>query len=304
MRFIYQELNLVRELDIARNMFLGMEPMSLPFLNMVNQRKLYGHAAELLERFHIDLDPTEVVGKLSVTQQKIVEIARALTTQARVIVLDEPTDVLEDKSKQDLFQVIEQLKKEQDVGFIYISHRYAEVYELGDRVTILRDGNNVGTYNIGDLAFDTMIERMIGGEIQKQYPDLPPPTHEDALHVENIRRKGTLNGVDLTLKRGEIVGVTGLMGAGKTKWDERSPAWTRWTTELSMSRAKNPAHHARWRDQKRDRLSHRGSQDPGPGAGPQHTQQLCDAQPGPPEFCGPGAAPGRSMPRRRTIWTS
>jgi ribose transport system ATP-binding protein len=217
LRFIYQELSLVRELDIARNMFLGMEPMSIPFLNVVNQRRLYRRAAELLERFHIDLDPTEVVGKLSVTQQKMVEIARALTTRARVIVLDEPTDVLEDRSREDLFQVIEQLKKEQDVGFIYISHRYAEVYELGDRVTILRDGKNVGTYNIADLAFDTMIEEMIGGEIQKQYPDLPPPTHEDALHVENIRREGILNGVDLTLKRGEIVGVTGLMGAGKTE---------------------------------------------------------------------------------------
>jgi ribose transport system ATP-binding protein len=217
LRFIYQELNLVRELDIAKNMFLGMEPMSIPFLNVVNQRKLYRQAAELLERFHIDLEPTEVVGKLSVTQQKMVEIARALTTQARVIVLDEPTDVLEDRSRQDLFQVIEQLKKEQDVGFIYISHRYAEVYELGDRVTILRDGKNVGTYNIADLAFDTMIEEMIGGEIQKQYPELPQPTHENALRVENIRRERVLNGVNLTLKQGEIVGVTGLMGAGKTE---------------------------------------------------------------------------------------
>ena len=109
LRFIYQELNLVRELDIAKNMFLGMEPMSLPFLNMVNQRKLYGQAAELLERFHIDLDPTEVVGKLSVTQQKMVEIARALTTRAKAIVLDEPTDVLEDRSRNDLFEVIHHL---------------------------------------------------------------------------------------------------------------------------------------------------------------------------------------------------
>jgi ribose transport system ATP-binding protein len=217
LRFIYQEINLVQEVDIARNMFLGMEPMRVPALGLVDQKRLYAQAAELLKRFHIDLDPTEVVGKLSVTQQKMVEIARALTTQAKVIVLDEPTDVLEDRSRQDLFQVIQQLKEEQGVGFIYISHRYAEVYELGDRVTILRDGLNVGTYNIADITFDRMIEEMIGGQIQKQYPALPAPSHEDALRVENIRRKGTLGGVNLTVKRGEIVGVTGLMGAGKTE---------------------------------------------------------------------------------------
>jgi ribose transport system ATP-binding protein len=217
LRFIYQEINLVRELDIARNMFLGMEPQSVPFLGMIDQKKLYEQAAELLERFHIELDPREVVGRLSVTQQKMVEIARALTTKARVIVLDEPTDVLEDRSRKDLFDVIHQLKEEQGVGFIYISHRYAEVYELGDRVTILRDGKNVGTFNIADITFDAMIEKMIGGQIQKQYPDLPTPAPEDALRVENITREGLLHGVNLTVKQGEIVGVTGLMGAGKTE---------------------------------------------------------------------------------------
>jgi ribose transport system ATP-binding protein len=215
LRFIYQELNLVREIDIARNMFLGMEPMRLP--GIVNQKRLYEQAAELLKRFHIELDPREVVGKLSVTQQKMVEIARALTTQAQAIILDEPTDVLEDRSRNDLFEVIEQLKVEQNVGFIYISHRYAEVYELGDRVTILRDGQNVGTYNIADITFDAMIEQMIGGQIQKQYPELPKPSNEDALRVENITRQGVLQGIDLTVNKGEIVGVTGLMGAGKTE---------------------------------------------------------------------------------------
>jgi ribose transport system ATP-binding protein len=215
LRFIYQEINLVRQLDIARNMFLGMEPMRMP--GIIDQKRLYDHAAELLERFHIDLDPREVVGKLSVTQQKMVEIARALTTQARAIILDEPTDVLEDRSRSDLFDVIQQLKTEQEVGFIYISHRYAEVYELGDRVTILRDGKRTGTHNIADITFDAMIEEMIGGQIQKQYPDLPTPSAENALRVENIMRRPVLNGVNLAVRQGEIVGVTGLMGAGKTE---------------------------------------------------------------------------------------
>ncbi len=217
LRFIYQELSLVKDIDIARNMFLGMEPMLPAVPGVVDEAKLYQQAGELLQRFHIDLDLREKVGKLSVTQQKMVEIARALTTQAKVIVLDEPTDVLEDRSRKDLFQVIRQLKSEHGVSFIYISHRYREVHEVGDRVTILRDGKNEGTYEIKDLAFDTMIEHMIGGQIKKQYPDLTPPDENDALRVENLSRKGVLDHVSLTVKKGEIVGVTGLMGAGKTE---------------------------------------------------------------------------------------
>ncbi len=216
LRFIYQEINLVQEIDIARNIFLGMEPMRFKALGVVDQKTLYQKAGELLKQFHIDLDPTGVVSKLSVTQQKMVEIARALTKQAKVIVLDEPTDVLEDRSRQDLFQFINQLKVD-GIGFIYISHRYAEVYELGDRVTILRDGKNTGTYRIEDLTFDTMIEKMIGGEIQKQYPALSKPGDNIVLRVENLSRRGFLYDINLTVRKGEIVGVTGLMGAGKTE---------------------------------------------------------------------------------------
>ena len=215
LRFIYQELSLVSTLDIARNMFLGVEPMRR--LGRVDISKLYGKAKELLERFHINLAPTDIVGRLSVTQQKMVEIARALTTDAKVIVLDEPTDVLEDRSRQDLFDLIHHLKTEQNVGFIYISHRYAEVYELGDRVTILRDGKNAGTFQIHDLTLDTMIEKMIGGQIKKQYPQLAAPSDEDALRVDNLSRGEVLKNVSLVVKKGEIVGITGLMGAGKTE---------------------------------------------------------------------------------------
>ena len=215
LRFIYQELSLVRDMDIARNMFLNMEPVLAA--GIVDETKLYQEAGKLLERFHIDLDPRSVVRQLSVTQQKMVEIARALTTQARAIIMDEPTDVLEDRSRKDLFQVIRQLKQEHGISFIYISHRYREVYEVGDRVTILRDGKNEGTYDIKELDFDAMIEHMIGGKIKKQYPDLTTPSQDEALRVENLSRKGVLNNISLTIKKGEIVGVTGLMGAGKTE---------------------------------------------------------------------------------------
>jgi len=116
LRFIYQELSLVPDLDIARNMFLGMEPMLAASLGVVDERSLYEQARKLLASFHIDLDPSETVRKLSVTQQKMVEIARALTTQAKAIILDEPTDVLEDQSRKALFEVIRKLKVEQGIA--------------------------------------------------------------------------------------------------------------------------------------------------------------------------------------------
>jgi len=217
LRFIYQEINLVQEIDIARNMFLGIEPLRWRMLGIVDTRALYARAGEFLRQFHIDLDPHAIVGELSVTQQKMVEIARALVTEARALVLDEPTDVLEDRSRHDLFDVIHRLKTEHRVGFVYISHRYAEVYELGDRVTILRDGRNAGAHQIADLTLEEMIEEMVGGEVKKQYPALSIPSDDEALRVEGLSRRGVLHDVSLTVRRGEIVGVTGLMGAGKTE---------------------------------------------------------------------------------------
>jgi ribose transport system ATP-binding protein len=165
----------------------------------------------------MNLDPRAIVGRLSVTQQKLVEIARALVREAKVLVLDEPTDVLEDRSRQDLFDVIGDLKKTHNVGFIYISHRYSEVHQLGDRVTILRDGRNAGTYRTREISLDQIIEKMIGRRIEAQYPHLSAAGTEEALRIENIRQKEKLKGVSLTVHKGEIVSVTGLMGAGKTE---------------------------------------------------------------------------------------
>ncbi len=214
LRFIYQELSLVPQLDIARNMFLGMEPRRL---GLVRIRELYDRAAQYLEKFHMDLDPKAVVGLLSVTQQKLVEIARALVKEAQVLVLDEPTDVLEDRSRRDLFEVINELKRSHNVGFIYISHRYAEVHQLGDRVTILRDGRNVGTFQVAEITLDQIIEKMIGRKMENQYPRIGPAREQEALRVENLRQGEKLKGVSLVVRRGEVVSVTGLMGAGKTE---------------------------------------------------------------------------------------
>jgi ribose transport system ATP-binding protein len=145
-----------------------------------------------------------------------VEIARALVSDVRVLILDEPTDVLEDRSRQDLFTLIKSLKAD-GVGFIYISHRYAEAHQLGDRVTILRDGRNVGTWEIREISLDRMISLMIGREVERQYKTLPEPTSEEALRVKDLKRGRVLNGISLSVRKGEIVSITGLMGAGKTE---------------------------------------------------------------------------------------
>lgn len=217
LRFIYQELNLVQEMDVARNMFLGLEPTRVPALGIVNKRKLYSLAKEYLSRYHMDLDPREPVENLSVTQQKMIEIAKALVAKVSVLVLDEPTDVLEDQARKELFDIVRKLKAEHDIGFIYISHRYAEVHQLGDRVTILRDGRRVGTWPIADISLDEIIEKMTGGKMGYQSPAAAPPMGGAALSVRDIVRKPKLNGISFDLRKGEIVAVTGLMGAGKTE---------------------------------------------------------------------------------------
>jgi ribose transport system ATP-binding protein len=217
LRFIYQELNLVQQMDVARNMFLGLEPTRIRSLGIVNTKKLYSLANEYLTRFDIDLDPRERVGSLSATQQKMVEIAKALVADISVLVLDEPTDVLEDKARQELFDIIRVLKSEQNIGFIYISHRYAEVHQLGDRVTVLRDGRKVGTYSISEISLDEIIEKMTGGKIGNQYPTMTLPKEEEALRLSNIVKEPLLKDISFSVRKGELVAVTGLMGAGKTE---------------------------------------------------------------------------------------
>jgi len=217
LRFIYQELNLVQQMDVARNMFLGLEPTLVPALGIVNKGRLYSLAKEYLARYHMDLDPREPVENLSVTQQKMIEIAKALVAKISVLVLDEPTDVLEDQARQELFDIIRKLKAEHDIGFVYISHRYAEVHQLGDRVTILRDGRRVGTWPIADISLDDIIEKMTDGETGYQPPATAAATGDVALSVRDITRPPKLNGISFDVKRGEIVAITGLMGAGKTE---------------------------------------------------------------------------------------
>jgi len=216
LRFIYQEPSLVFDLDVARNIFLGLETFKGGFVDL---RRIYRKAQELLQRMQVELDPRTTVRNLSITEQKLVEIARALATEAKVIVLDEPTDVLEHYARERLFAIIKRLKAE-GVGFVYISHRYAEVYEIGDRVTILRDGKNVGTFTVQELSFEAMIEKMVGKSLKGQQRELPPPREAEALRLERVCLEGRLRNISFAVRRGEVVSITGLMGSGKTELAE------------------------------------------------------------------------------------
>jgi ribose transport system ATP-binding protein len=217
LRFIYQEINLVQQLDVSRNIFLGIEPIKFKRFGLVDERSLYRNVRLFLEKIGIDLDPRETVKNLSVTQQKLVEIARALITDAKALILDEPTDVLEDQSRRLLFDIILNLKEKFKVGFIYISHRYTEVHELGDRVTILRDGKNIGTHNVKEITLDAILEKMIGRKVGRMYPKLSPPSEETLLRVEHLTRRPGVSDISFDVKKGEIVAITGLMAAGKSE---------------------------------------------------------------------------------------
>ena len=214
-RAIYQELSLCPDLDIARNLYLGCEPRAR--FGLIQTRKLYSDAREHLEEIGVRLDPRRSVRSLSVTQAKMVEIARSLVSDTKILILDEPTDVLEDSARSELFELIDRLRRQRRIGFIYISHRYAEVHQLGDRVTVLRDGRNQGTFQIADLTLDEMIERMVGGAVAKASLERAAPSDTERLDVKDFSVPPLVKSVSFSMHKGEIVAFTGLMKAGKTE---------------------------------------------------------------------------------------
>jgi ribose transport system ATP-binding protein len=210
---IYQEFNLVPNLSVAENLFLS----NLPGRNgMVDWSKLYGRAEEVLRGLDLQIDVKAPVKKLSVAHQQMVEIAKALCVNARIIVMDEPTSALTRHEIAELFETIRALK-ETGVSIIYISHRLEEVAEVGDRVTVLRDGQNVGTVEVGLTSLDTLIRMMVGRELRQKFPKIRVPIGSEMLRVEGLSREGVLHDVSFSLHAGEILGLFGLVGAGRTE---------------------------------------------------------------------------------------
>ncbi len=212
---IYQELMLLNHQTVAENIFLGRQPKTK--LGLVNYKKMKQLAGEIIQELRLDLDPDALVCNLSVAKRQMVEIARAMSRNAKVIVLDEPTAVLGDSELKGLFALVKELSQ-QGVTFIYISHRLKEIFELCTHLTILKDGQVVESGCVQQYDTDKLVSKMVGRELVHVYPERTGRTiGEPVLRVENMCREGVLKNINFTLHRGEILGLAGLAGAGRTE---------------------------------------------------------------------------------------
>ncbi|MCL2899003.1 ribose ABC transporter ATP-binding protein RbsA [Brenneria tiliae] len=210
---IHQELNLIPQLTIAENIFLGRE-----FTNRfgrIDWKKMYQEADKLLKRLNLRYDSRRTVAELSIGDQQMVEIAKVLSFESKVIIMDEPTDALTDTETASLFSVIKELQAE-GRGIVYISHRLKEIFEICDDVTVFRDGQFIGERPVSELQEERLIEMMVGRKLEEQYPRLNQAPGAVRLLVKNLSGPG-VEDVSFTVRKGEILGVAGLMGAGRTE---------------------------------------------------------------------------------------
>lgn len=210
---IYQEFNLVPGLTACENIFLGQELARAGFVRRTAERQ---GAAELFQRLGVEIDLDAPCRRLTTAQQQLVEIAKALAFEARIIVMDEPSAALTSHEVERLFTVIRDLQK-QDIGVIYISHRLDEIFRIADRVTILRDGANVGERPVAGLTRHQMIEMMVGRELKDEFPKRVAAIGAPRLEVVGLCRGRAVRDVSFAVRRGEIVALTGLIGAGRTE---------------------------------------------------------------------------------------
>ena len=212
--FIYQELNVMFDLTVEENLFMGKE-ITKGF-GICDKKAMRAKAEEVLERMGVSIPVDTVMSDLSVGQQQMIEICKALLVDAKVIIMDEPTAALTQSETAALFEVIENLKK-RGVSIVYISHRMEEIFELCDRITVLRDGQYIDTCEIKDITMDDVVKMMIGREIGERYPSRNHSVGKTVFEVKGLSRKGAFNDVSFTVGAGEVLGVSGLMGAGRTE---------------------------------------------------------------------------------------
>jgi ribose transport system ATP-binding protein len=211
---IYQELNLVPYLSVAENIFLGREPRRPG--GFIDWRKMRQDVTNLLEPFGLVLDPRARVNTLGPAYQQVVEIAKALSLHSDILVMDEPTAALTGREVDRLFEVIRGLRRS-GVSVIYISHRLQEIKLLADRVTVLRDGRRIVTAPVGAITVDEIIRNMVGRTLTEQFPKGQAKPGNEILRVEGLSKRGVCSDVSFSLRRGEILGLAGLVGAGRTE---------------------------------------------------------------------------------------
>jgi len=212
-RVIYQELNTLNNLTVTENIFIGEQIIKGPF-RIVDWKAMTRKANELLDTLNVKLDPNTIIGDLTVSEKQIVEIAKAISKEAKILVMDEPTAALSEEETQSLFKIIKTLKSK-GVSIIYISHRLKEIFEIADRVTVLRDGKKVGAFNTRNTNENELVALMVGRDIKDMYPKREVPIGEKTMEVKNLISDG-FNNVSFNLRKGEILGIFGLLGSGRT----------------------------------------------------------------------------------------
>jgi ribose transport system ATP-binding protein len=217
---IYQELNLCSNLTVGENIFLGKEPVKT-FLTIVEEDRIAEASAKYLAMLSSDIDPRMMIDRLSIAEQQIVEIAKALSYESEVIIMDEPTSSLTLRETEKLLEIVKSLR-DQGHSIVYISHRLGEVFQVADVVTVLRDGKHVGTDVIGNLDYDKIVQMMVGREIENKYYHTASESsrtigQEHLLEVDNLSIKGLLQDISFHLRPGEILGFSGIVGAGRTE---------------------------------------------------------------------------------------
>lgn len=210
---IHQELNMCKHLSVVENIFLGRELIKNGTLN---NAKMEEEANKVLSSLGMDIDPKHIVGDMSVSKQQMVEIAKALSINAKILIMDEPTSSLTAREIEELFKIIKQLRAN-GCGIVYISHRLEELKEIVDRVTIMRDGKYISSANFADISMNKIISDMVGREITEQFPRVSCEKGEKIFEVKNLNAGRMVRNISFSLYEGEIVGLAGLMGAGRTE---------------------------------------------------------------------------------------
>jgi len=212
---VHQEVPLCENMSIAHNVFMGSSLSTKGIF--VNEKFMSSETEKLLKKFKLNCHPDDLVGDLSIAEQSIVQIAKAVYFQPRILILDEPTAALTNDQREIIFDIIRELKQKHQTTIIYISHRLEEVIEIGDTVTVLRDGQYVTTEKVSNLSIDKIVNLMVGRDIKKEENIHSYSTGETLLRVENLTRKGEFENISFDLKKGEILGFGGFVGAGRSE---------------------------------------------------------------------------------------
>ncbi len=210
---VFQELSVLENLSVAENIFANRQPANL--INIINRRSLYEQSSKILQLFNLDIDASVLLREISPDQHQVIEILKAISQNVKVLILDEPTSSLSSEHVKVLFKIIRKLKQD-GISIIYISHHLREVFEIADTVTILRDGRKVDTCPVSSVTEEDLVRKMVGREITDMYGSPLAPPLDECFRIENASRAGVFKNISFSILKGQIVGLAGLSGAGRT----------------------------------------------------------------------------------------